>query len=157
MAERGKPDLANGAEKFEAELWLGRPITEVFEFFSNAANLQCITPNWLDFSILTPNPIPMRVGALIDYRLRIHGIPVRWRTRISAWEPPFYFADEQLKGPYRLWFHEHYFRPVNDGTSMIDRVHFRVPGGRLVSWLFVRRDVEKIFAFRRKELLRRFG
>jgi ligand-binding SRPBCC domain-containing protein len=141
---------------FKAELWLPRPATEIFPFFADARNLQRITPDWLDFQIVTPGPIAMKAGALIDYRLRVHGVPLRWRTRINAWEPPHRFVDEQLRGPYRQWIHEHTFIPHNGGTLARDVVHYAVPGGALVNWLFVRRDVERIFAFRQQVLKRCF-
>lgn len=94
---------------FETELWLPVPREKVFPFFANARNLEIITPPWLNFHVLTPGEIPMRVGALIDYRLGIHGLPVRWQTEITGWDPPFRFTDEQRRGPYRLWRHTHTF------------------------------------------------
>lgn len=147
---------------FESEIVLPRPRPEVFAFFSDAANLQELTPTWLHFRLDTPPPIALAEGALIDYRLRVRGVPVRWRTRIAAWEPPRRFVDEQLRGPYRLWHHEHLFEEADGGaaTRVIDRVRYAVPGGplgTLVDRLLVRRDVEKIFAFRRQRLAERFG
>lgn len=141
----------------QTDLWLPKPIQEVFEFFSDAGNLQVITPPWLNFEILTPRPIAMRVGARIDYRLRLHGFPVRWQTEITAWEPPFRFVDEQRRGPYRVWIHEHRFDSRNGGTRVEDQVRYRPPGGRSIEWLFVRRDVNRIFAFRRQKLGELFG
>ena len=87
--------------EFRTELWLPRPSEEVFEFFADPANLDAITPNWLSFPTITPGPIDMRVGAMLDYKLRIRGIPIRWRSKITAWEPPYRFVDEQVRGPYR--------------------------------------------------------
>ena len=101
-----------------SETWLARPRAGVFEFFADAANLERLTPPWLGFEILTPRPIAMRVGALIDYRLRVHRIPLRWRTEITAWEPPVSFVDEQLRGPYRLWHHTHTFTEQAGGTAV---------------------------------------
>lgn len=141
---------------FHATQSLPLPPEAVFPFFADAYNLQALTPPWLDFQILTPRPIPMRVGALIDYRLRVHGVPLRWRTRIAGWDPPRRFADEQLRGPYRLWHHEHLFEAVEGGTLMHDRVRYAVWGGALINRLFVRRDIERIFAFRKQALERRF-
>lgn len=138
------------------EQWLPRPRAEVFPFFADAANLQAITPPWLDFRILTPGPIAMRPGALIDYRLKLRGFPIRWRTQITVWEPPFRFVDRQLKGPYRQWVHEHSFEEKDGGTLCRDRVDYAVPGGALVNRIFVQRDVETIFAYRREQLERLF-
>lgn len=138
------------------EQWLPRPRAEVFPFFADAANLQAITPPWLDFRILTPGPIAMRPGALIDYRLKLRGFPIRWRTQITVWEPPFRFVDRQLKGPYRQWVHEHSFEEKDGGTLCRDRVDYAVPGGALVNRIFVQRDVETIFAYRRGQLERLF-
>lgn len=143
--------------RFESELWLPRPVEEVFPFFADAGNLERLTPPWLRFRILTPRPIEMRPGALIDYRLRVHGLPLAWRTRIEAWEPPHRFVDAQLRGPYRLWHHTHTFEARDGGTLCRDVVRYAVPGGALVDRLLVRRDVERIFAYRREELNRIFG
>jgi ligand-binding SRPBCC domain-containing protein len=140
-----------------SEIWLPRPLKEVFAFFADAGNLQALTPAWLDFTILTPRTISMRPGTLIDYRLRLRGFPIRWQSEITAWEPPHRFVDEQRRGPYKLWVHEHGFEVRNGGTQVADLVRYAAPGGRLVDWLFVRRDVERIFAFRREQLLTLFG
>ncbi len=137
---------------FTCELWVPRPVDDVFSFFADASNLQTITPDWLDFKILSPTPIPMRAGTLIDYKLRVHGVPVRWQTEITHWQPPHRFVDEQKRGPYRLWIHEHFFSSQNGGTLCRDHVRYSVPGGKLVNFLFVRRDVEKIFAHRSDKL-----
>ena len=142
--------------EFKTELWLPRHPSEVFEFFGDAANLESITPAWLSFHIVTPLPITMREGALIDYRLRVHGLAVNWRTRISAWQPPHRFVDEQTRGPYRQWIHEHTFEPRNGGTVARDLVRFAVPFDFMAYPLLVRRDVEAIFAFRAKALKERF-
>lgn len=156
-----KRHAANGGtvspRTLQSELWLPRPLAEVFEFFADPRNLQAITPDWLDFSIVTPAPIPMRRGALIDYRLRVHGFPIRWQSEITAWEPPHRFVDEQRRGPYRLWIHEHWFEARGGGTLVGDLVRYAAPGGWLVEWLFVRRDVEHIFQFRRQKLLAMFA
>ena len=145
------------ARTLRSEIWLPRPVEEVFAFFADARNLQDITPAWLDFSVLTPAPIVMRPGALIDYRLKVHGFPIRWQSEITAWEPPRRFVDEQRRGPYRLWIHEHSFEARDGGTLVGDFVQYAAPGGALIEWLFVRRDVERIFQFRREKLLARFG
>lgn len=139
------------------ELWLPRPRPEVFHYFAEARNLEAITPAFLQFVVLTPAPIEMQAGTLIDYKLRLHGFPVRWRTLISAWEPPFRFVDEQLMGPYRQWIHEHTFEERDGGTLATDVVRYSVPGGMLVDRLLVKRDVEKIFAYRQRRLTDLFG
>lgn len=139
------------------EQWLPRPLAELFPFFADAANLERITPPWLAFHILTPPPIEMHPGALIDYRLRVRGIPLRWRTRIAVWEPPARFVDEQVRGPYRLWVHEHTFAERDGGTVCRDAVRYAVPGGELVHRLLVRPDVERIFAHRQQALRELFG
>jgi len=137
---------------FRSELWLLRPRNKVFAFFGDARNLQAITPTWVNFEILTPMPIEIRAGAVIDYRLRIRGFPIRWRTEITVWEPSSRFVDEQKRGPYRQWIHEHTFVDQNGGTLCRDHVRYAVWGGALINWLFVRRDVERIFAFRGERL-----
>lgn len=146
-----------GEYLLETELWLPRPIGEVFAFFADAVQLETITPPFLQFRVETPQPIDVREGTLIDYRLRLHGIPVRWRSKISVWEPPHRFVDEQVRGPYRKWHHEHTFRESNGGTLVGDRVEYALPGGPLVHALFVRRDLERIFAFREKTLRQIFA
>lgn len=131
-------------------------VSEVFPFFADPMNLDLLTPPWLGFRILTPAPIAMEVGALIDYRLRLHGIPIRWRTEITAFEPPHRFVDRQVQGPYREWIHEHVFEEVDGHTIIIDNVHYAVPGGRIVHSLFVKRDLQRIFAYRHARILERF-
>jgi ligand-binding SRPBCC domain-containing protein len=141
--------------QFESELWLPRRREEAFAFFADPANLEAITPPWLQFHTVTQGPIEMRAGTLIDYQLRVRGFPVRWRTRITAWEPPVRFVDEQLHGPYRLWVHEHRFEPHNGGTLMRDHIRYAVPFDFCVHKLFVRRDIANIFAYRKENLLKR--
>jgi ligand-binding SRPBCC domain-containing protein len=145
------------SHEFKSEIWLPRPVEEVFAFFSDPANLDSITPPWLSFRIVRPRPIEMRVGTLLDYRLRIRGLPVRWRSKITAWEPPHRFVDEQIRGPYRLWIHEHNFEIQNAGTIVRDHVQYAVPFDWLVHKLMVRPDVEGIFAYRTESLRRRFS
>ncbi len=141
---------------FTTEVWLPEERDAVFSFFADARNLEAITPPWVNFQILTPEPIEMHAGALIDYRLSVHGVPVSWKTEISDWEPPFRFVDQQLRGPYRKWIHTHTFEEKNGGTLCRDFVEYAVLGGHLINWLLVRRDVEKIFAYRQESLLARF-
>jgi ligand-binding SRPBCC domain-containing protein len=143
--------------RHDSELWLPCPRSELFPFFADARNLQLITPLWLRFSVLTEGEIPMAEGTLIDYRLRWRGLPLRWQTEITAWQPPVRFVDEQRRGPYRLWVHEHLFSERDGGTLVEDRVRYAVPGGLLAQRLLVGADVERIFRFRQDELLHRFG
>ncbi|PYI74342.1 MAG: CDP-paratose 2-epimerase [Verrucomicrobia bacterium] len=142
---------------FSSEIWLARPIKEVFAFFSDAANLDSITPPWVSFRTVTRQPIEMHVGAVIDYRLRVRGFPIRWRSEITAWEPPYHFVDEQTRGPYRLWIHAHKFESRNGGALVCDDVRYAVPFDWLLHKLIVRPDVERIFAYRADCLRRRFG
>ena len=121
---------------------------EIFPFFADARNLERITPSLLQFKVITEGEIEMKTGALIDYKLKIRGLPVKWRTRITAWEPPERFEDSQLKGPYRQWIHEHAFIDEGDSTLMQDQVRYKVLGGALIHWLAVKRDVVKIFTHR---------
>ena len=137
---------------FETEMWLKRPLDEVFAFFSDARNLERITPPWVSFQILTPGDIPLRAGALIDYRIRVHGVPLRWQSEITVWEPGRRFVDEQRRGPYRLWIHEHRFTPKDGGTLITDHVEYAVPGGPIVNKLFVANDVARIFEYRKRKL-----
>jgi len=129
---------------------------EIFPFFSDAGNLQVITPPWMNFRVVTPTPIEMKVGTLIDYRLKVHGIPIRWRSEITEWDPPYSFVDQQLKGPYKLWHHRHTFKADGNETICGDDVDYAVPGGACTHALFVKRDLEKIFNFRQQKLAELF-
>jgi ligand-binding SRPBCC domain-containing protein len=141
--------------RFECEQWLPARREDLFRFFSDATNLQAITPPWLHFRIMTAEPITIREGTTIDYRLRLHGVPLRWRSAITKWNPPTQFVDEQLRGPYRRWVHTHSFVEERDGTTVHDSVEFDIPFAPLVA-PFVKRDIRKIFAFRREILAERF-
>lgn len=144
-------DVERIAAGFEltSSLWVPRGREETFAFFSDAHNLERITPRFLKFRVLTPAPIELREGVLIDYALRVRGVPLRWRSEITVWDPPHRFVDRQVRGPYRRWVHEHRFVSLDGGETLVeDRVEYAVPGGRLVHALFVKRDVQAIFAYR---------
>jgi ligand-binding SRPBCC domain-containing protein len=132
---------------------LSLPAAHAFAFYTDALNLEAITPPWLAFRVATPGPIAMGAGTLIDYRLRLHGVPIRWRTRIELWDPPRRFVDVQVRGPYALWEHTHTFEPAGDDAVVIgDRVRYALSFGvlgRVAHALFVRRDLERIFDYRR--------
>ena len=148
--------IRGGGYRLTSTLALQQPIDLVFSFFSDAHNLEKLTPSWLKFRVLTPAPIPIERGTTIDYRLRIHGVPIRWTSEINVWEPPHVFTDRQLRGPYRRWEHEHTFDENGNGTLVGDRVGFEVPGGRLPGRL-ASTDVRRIFAYRRERLSELFG
>jgi ligand-binding SRPBCC domain-containing protein len=143
----------------EQSQFIPRPRSEVFSFFADVSNLGRITPASVHFRLLTPGPIAMRPGALIDYELRLFGIPVRWRTRIESFDAPFSFTDIQLRGPYRRWHHRHEFIEVAGGTKVQDIVDYEMPFGPLgsvVQRLFVRRALENIFQHRRAAIAELF-
>ena len=150
----------SGPYILERAQWVPRPLDEVFSFFADAANLEALTPNWLTFQILTPQPIAMHAGTLIDYRLRWHAVPLRWKTKILVWEPPYHFEDLQLKGPYKLWHHTHRFEASSGGTRILDHVQYALPFGaigRAVHAISVRRNVEEIFRYRQEKIRGLFG
>jgi ligand-binding SRPBCC domain-containing protein len=152
-----------GGYVLRASTVVPRPLEEVFAFFSNAFNLERMTPPEMGFRVLTPPPIEMRVGLLIDYRVKVLGFPVRWQSKITAWEPGVRFADVQTRGPFRYWEHQHTFERVLDesgsetGTRVGDYVEYAVPGGELVHRWQVRPTNERVFAHRTACLEREFG
>ena len=136
------------------------PLDDVFDFFSDARNLERITPGWLHFRVLTEDPIEMKVGTRIRYRLRIAGVPVRWDTCITRWEPGKSFVDRQERGPYRLWIHTHTFQPIGGGVLMDDVVRYTLPFGplgRLAHALWVRGALAQIFDYRFERIGEIFG
>ena len=139
------------------ELWLPQQPQDVFPFFADAFNLERLTPPSLGFQVLTPPPIEMKVGTLIDYRVRLRGIPMRWQSEITEWEPPHRFVDEQRRGPYRLWIHEHTFTSQDGGTMAKDTVQYAVLGGAIVQRLFVASELKRIFQYRNAALKDHFS
>jgi ligand-binding SRPBCC domain-containing protein len=147
-------------QRLEREQVVKRPLDEVFAFFARAENLERITPPWLGFRVLTPGPIEMGSGTMIDYRLRLHGLPLRWTSRIELWEDARRFIDQQVHGPYRFWRHLHEFVPVGRGTCVRDWVEYALPLGWLGELLglpVVRRDLVRIFDYRRAAVARMLG
>ncbi|BBO23897.1 MAG: SRPBCC family protein [Armatimonadetes bacterium] len=139
----------------ERQILVEEPLSQVFQFFSQATNLQILTPQSLRFEILSPLPIIMKSGVRIEYRLRLFGVPFRWEAEITSWEPEERFVDVQRRGPYLLWEHEHRFRGTSEGTFIEDRLRYAVPGGPfegLISWMFVSRQVTKIFDYRERAI-----
>ncbi len=137
-----------------------RPREEVFEFFADASNLEQITPPELNFHILTPLPIEMRTGTLIDYQLRLYGFPMKWRTEITLWQPPEVFVDTQLKGPYQKWVHRHTFTEIEGRQTQIDdEVIFRLPLEplSLLDLPLIRRQLDYIFDYRQKKVAELLG
>jgi ligand-binding SRPBCC domain-containing protein len=141
--------------RLHAETWVSGPREEVFPFFADPGNLEILTPPWLHFSIRTPLPIEMRSGVEIEYRLRVRGLPMAWVTRISGFEPPVQFVDEQIKGPYRTWVHTHRLVELNGGTQVIDTVEFDLIGSHLIGG-FIARDLMRIFSYRHNAVLEAF-
>lgn len=135
--------------------WIAKPRNRVFPFFSKAENLEKITPPFLKFKILNTTQNPIEKGTLIDYKLNVHGLPIKWRTEIEQWEPESKFVDNQLKGPYKYWHHTHTFKELKNGTLMQDQVIYELPFGKIglsVAGMFVQKDVESIFKFRTKAI-----
>ena len=137
-----------------------RPLDEAFGFFSEAVNLELITPPWLGFNLASAEPVVMRLGTLIEYRLHLHRLPLRWVSRIVLWEPGRTFVDVQVRGPYRVWRHRHEFEPRGQSTVVRDRVDYALPLGplgELAHAAFVERDLARIFDFRRAAVAQLLG
>jgi ligand-binding SRPBCC domain-containing protein len=146
--------------QLEREQWVPAPLDRVFAFFSDAGNLDTITPRWVGFRIVTPRPIAMHVGAHLEYRLRLAGVPFGWRTRIVSWDPPAGFVDVQERGPYALWEHTHEFRPGEGGVWMRDLVRYALPLGplgALAHRVAVRAALAAIFDYRFARIRELFG
>ena len=154
MATRERPP--NGLTVVHRETTVASPLEETFAFFSDANNLERLTPPWLNFQVRSQGPLTMREGLLIDYLIRLRGVPIPWKTRIDVWEPGVRFVDRQLNGPYRWWRHEHRFETVPGGTRVIDHVEF-VPRLQWFTGRFVTTDVERIFDYRTEKLKGMFG
>ena len=142
------------------ETVLNGSIEEVFDFFSKAENLDKITPPILGFRIITPLPVEMKNGTLIDYKIKLNGIPFNWRTEITKWDPPNCFEDTQLKGPYKMWHHQHHFKEVDGGVEMTDILHYEIPFGfigNFLNTLFIEKKIKAIFEFRTTALEKLLG
>jgi ligand-binding SRPBCC domain-containing protein len=146
----------DGTYALQTSQWIPAPVGDVFGFFSEAANLELLTPPFLNFRILTPTPVEMCEGRRIEYQLKLHGIPLRWTSEITLWHPPHAFVDEQLRGPYRTWRHEHRFEARDDGTLVHDNIRYAVPGGAAINRLFVEPDVRRIFTYRQQQMAELF-
>ena len=153
-ADRVRP--TRGLDYAHSDIVVAAPLEATFAFFTDAANLQRLTPPWLSFEIRTPMPVTMHEGLEIEYRIALYGVRLPWLTRVDVWEPDARFVDRQLIGPYRWWRHEHRFEAADGGTRVIDHVEF-VPRARWISRMLVQRDVTRIFAYRRQTLQQIFG
>jgi len=159
MLDPRAADLGGGLHLLRAELRIERPLEEVFPFFAAAENLERITPPELRFRIVTPLPVPIHRGALIDYRLRLNGVPFGWRTEITVWDPPHAFEDTQVRGPYHTWIHRHAFEADGDATRTVDEVRYRLPLWPLgeLALPIVTRQLRRIFSYRAGVIRRVFG
>jgi ligand-binding SRPBCC domain-containing protein len=152
--------MSHSTYKLVREQLVPRKLEDVFGFFSRAENLESLTPEWLNFKILSIDPQPVQKDTRISYALRVHGLPVRWTSVIVEWEPPHGFVDVQIRGPYKLWRHSHCFQAEGGHTRITDEVLYALPFGvlgRIAHRLMVRSDVEKIFAYREAKIAALFG
>ena len=146
--------------ELKKQQFVPRPLPEVFPFFERPENLAAITPPWLGFRIVTPFPIQMMEGTVIEYSIRVMGVRTQWKSRISTYTPPRAFADEQLEGPYAFWHHVHRFAEVSGGTLIVDEVRYALPFGLLgicLHSLVVQNQLRKIFNHRAQVIARMFG
>jgi ligand-binding SRPBCC domain-containing protein len=150
------PKAPRARSVLRREVIVPASLDETFAFFSDASNLERLTPPWLNFAILSPMPFSMRLGAEIDYRVRLYGVAIPWRSRVDVWEPGVRFIDRQTVGPYRWWRHEHRFVAVPEGTIVIDHVEYSPRAGWFSS-PFVRRELRRIFAYRHEAMREVFG
>jgi ligand-binding SRPBCC domain-containing protein len=161
FASAAKPDIfrtPHGAYRLTQTTRVGMPLNQVFDFFADARNLNRITPPWLHFEILTKGDIEMRQSVQIEYQLKLRGIPLRWTSEITIWDPPRMFVDTQIRGPYKEWHHSHLLTEIDVSTTEVsDQVDYRVPGGRLINKLFVKRDLEAIFNYRSERIIEFLG
>lgn len=149
------PSLRSGELQLVFEQWVAKSPEEIWPFFCDEKNLEVLTPKHLSFHVKGKNTETIGMNTLINYRIRLRGIPMNWTSRIGEWDPPREFSDEQVSGPYKSWLHSHKFTPLAGGTLMTDIIRFRVPGGwpgRLVGLMHVKKEVEKIFSYRRKQI-----
>jgi ligand-binding SRPBCC domain-containing protein len=144
--------------EYRSEQKVAAAVPEVYAFLADARNLDLLTPHWMRFRILTPMPVPMDVGTTIDYRLRFRGLPLRWRSEITEWDPPRRFAYEQRRGPFSRWLHAHVFEPTPEGGTLTrDRVLWSVRADAVLRPLWVEPHLSRIFAHRNRILVERFG
>jgi ligand-binding SRPBCC domain-containing protein len=152
--------LASQPYKLIHEQLVPRKLAEVFDFFSQAENLETLTPEWLHFKIDSVHPQPVQKGTVIRYNLRVHGLPLLWTSEIREWNPPTEFVDFQTRGPYKLWHHTHKFIAEGNDTRIVDEVLYDLPFGplgRIAHAIMVKSDVEKIFRYREMKIQELFG
>ena len=154
------PKLKGTEKQFIFEQWVPKTKEEVFPFFAEAKNLEKITPSFLKFKVTGMKPDKIEKDAIINYQLKLQGIPLKWKTRIVDWSPPNFFSDNQESGPYSKWFHQHHFKSFGGGTLMTDIVNFKIPLGLIgygVSQWKVISDIDKIFQYRRETIYKKYS
>ena len=139
------------------KVFISEPLEAVLPFLADATNLQQITLPWLNFQVVTPKPIEMKPRQMIDYRIRVRGLTMKWRSEITVWEPAYRFVDKQIRGLHKVWHHEHIFTEQDGETICEDKVDYAVPGGALINRFFVEPDVRRIFEYRRSRMREIFG